>query len=260
MHRTAVSAASSALQVLPPPTHTHILSRSRAPCSACAATVAPDGLTPSAPSVACACPPTPPPLPPPTRLQLPRQGHWNRKHGVIRREQGPPHLEAERLPPALPLPHLLSARGAGALGQAVERHAADLRARAHDRRRPQVYRQQGRPRRVRAVRRRCAALPREACGPNLLCRYLLNSSVGQLASARALELRQAIMFKKDIAAAAGEQGAGPEPVQPAAPARVAPSLAARARPEARVAAAQAAELAGLRRVAAKLAAGVVNPK
>ncbi len=84
-------------------------------------------------------------------------------------------------------------------------------------------------------------------------RYLLRTSPAQLASERALELRHAIMFKKDMTAAAGDDAvpAALHTAEPAPPVRIAPSLSARARPEARAAAAEAAELAGRRRAAAK---------
>jgi hypothetical protein len=80
-------------------------------------------------------------------------------------------------------------------------------------------------------------------------RYLLNSSPGQLASIRALELRQAIMFKKENAASASEQGVLPEAESASSISHFAPSLSARARPEARLAAAHAAELSAKRRAA-----------
>jgi hypothetical protein len=80
---------------------------------------------------------------------------------------------------------------------------------------------------------------------------LLNSSPSQLASVRALELRQAIIFKKEIATSGLEMGAVAEPVAPSSISQITPSLSARARPEARIAAAQAAELASKRRAAAK---------
>jgi hypothetical protein len=84
-------------------------------------------------------------------------------------------------------------------------------------------------------------------------RYLLRTSPAQLASERALELRHAIMFKKDMTAAAGDDAvaAALHAAEPAPPVRITPSLSARARPEARAAAAEAAELAGRRRAAAK---------
>ena len=81
-------------------------------------------------------------------------------------------------------------------------------------------------------------------------RYLLNSSPAQLASIRALELRQAIIFKKEIAASASEQEVQQQPEGSSPATQFAPSLAARARPEARIAAAHAVELAAKRRVAA----------
>ena len=91
----------------------------------------------------------------------------------------------------------------------------------------------------------------------IVCRYLLRTSPGHLASARALELQQAILFKREISAAEKNTGELPVdkavPLQPAAQSPIAPSLSARARPEARIAAAQAAELAGQRRMAAKMA-------
>lgn len=85
----------------------------------------------------------------------------------------------------------------------------------------------------------------------LFSRYLLNSSTGQLASVRALELRQAIIFKKEIAASGLELGDAAEPEALSSTPKVMPSLSARARPEARVAAAHAVELAAKRRAAAK---------
>ena len=82
------------------------------------------------------------------------------------------------------------------------------------------------------------------------CRYLLHSSPSQLASVRALELRDAIMLKRQLSQGEQQQAAAHAPEPAAAPVSVLPSLSARARPAARVAAAQAAEAAAQRRAAA----------
>ena len=86
--------------------------------------------------------------------------------------------------------------------------------------------------------------------PSPACRYLLHSSPSQLASVRALELRQAVMFKRQLSEDDKQQAAAHAPEPAAAPVSVLPSLSARARPAARVAAAQAAEAAAQRRAAA----------
>ncbi len=88
--------------------------------------------------------------------------------------------------------------------------------------------------------------------PSPACRYLLHTSPSQLASVRALELRSAIMFNRQLSQDDKQQAAAhaPEPAAAPAPVSVLPSLSARARPAARVAAARAAELAAQRRAAA----------
>jgi hypothetical protein len=81
-------------------------------------------------------------------------------------------------------------------------------------------------------------------------RYLLQSAPSHLASTRAIELRQEIEIKKIMSLLDPKQGIEAERSDPPAPAFIAPSLSARARPEARIAAARAAELTAQRRAAA----------